>query len=287
MFCYDDDGKLVERQTTPALIRGLSGITQIVCGANHALALDNKGVLWTWGCADQNQLGRRITSRHTDSSLPSPSLTPQAVGIPDICYIATGLYHSFAVDKRGNVWGWGLNGFGQTGGDPTSAGRDGAPVLLPYPMKIKSLCGQGVVALDGGGHHSAAVTADGRCFVWGRLDDGQLGLDFTPEQLADSTLIRHDERGKPRICLRPVVVDKIGPAQHVACGTDHTIFVTRDGAVYSTGFNTQGQLGLGSDADVYVAQRVGGKAIQKRSITWSGCGGQFSAVAGPHVAQKE
>lgn len=287
MFFYNEAGTLVERQTTPVLLRGLEGIIQIACGANHALALDNKGAVWTWGCAGQNELGRRPPTRHI-GNLAFPSLVPQPVGIRHVVAIGTGQYHSFAVDARGHVWGWGFNGFGEAGGDPKSAGRDGAPVVLPNPMKIKALSGRFVVHLAGGAHHSAALTADGTCLVWGQLDGGQLGIKFTDEQLADTTLIRRDERGKPRICLQPVAVDDaIGPVAHVACGTDHTLFVTREGKVYTTGFNAQGQLGLGSENDdndeVFVATQVGGKQIQKRRITWAGAGGQFSMVAGPHI----
>ncbi|KAL1906092.1 hypothetical protein Sste5344_008205 [Sporothrix stenoceras] len=209
------------------------------------------------------------------------------ISIRNVVSITSGEYHSFAIDTRGHVWGWGFNGFGEAG-DSKSPGRDSASVSLP--IKIKALSGRGVVHLAGGAHHSAAVTSDGTCLVWGRRDDGQLGVDFTPEELADPTLIRHDDRGRLHICLQPVVVDTIGPAAHVACGTDHTIFVTRSGTVYSTGFNAQGQLGLGKEYEdideIHVAtQVVGGKEIQnqKRHITWAGASGQFSIVAGPRI----
>ncbi|CAK7240342.1 MAG: hypothetical protein STHCBS139747_001781 [Sporothrix thermara] len=298
MFSYDTTkGRLVERQTTPALIQGLAGITQIACGANHALALDAaRGVVWTWGNAEQNQLGRRIVDsrqqherQQNKASLSLDTdvvgLIPQPVHIRDVRYIATGEYHSFAVDRRNNVWAWGFNGFGETGADPQSAGRQGADVLLPYPKRVRQLAGEKVAVLAGGGHHSVAVMTDGRCLAWGRLDIGQLGIKFREDQLSNQNYIRRDERGNPRICAYPTVVTApVGLVRHVACGTDHTIFVSRDGSVYTTGFNAQGQLGLGHDDDVYVAQRVGSKAVDKRKITWAGAGGQFSVLAGPHVA---
>jgi regulator of chromosome condensation len=65
----------------------------------------------------------------------------------------------------------------------------------------------------------------------------------------------------------------------VACGTDHTVFVTREGTVYSTGFNSGGQLGLGDYEDVEVVRLVGGKALEGRMLTWAGAGGQFSVIA--------
>lgn len=192
-----------------------------------------------------------------------------------IKYIASGEHHSFAVDSKDNVWAWGLNSYGEAG-YAGSAGDDSAH--LPYPIKVPDLSGKGVLVLDGGSHHSAAVTKDGQCLVWGRIDGGQLGVRFTPEQLKDATLIRYDEYGKPRICLRPVFVP-IKDVVDVGCGTDHTIFITREGKGYSSGFGSQGQLGLGSEDDQDVAQEIVGKNLKDRVLTWASAGGQFSAIA--------
>lgn len=149
-------------------------------------------------------------------------------------------------------------------------------------MKIHGLCGKGVHVLSGGAHHSAAVTGDGQFMVWGRLDGGQLGVEFAPEKLQDEHLIRRDEYDKPRICLRPTAVQGCGKAAYVACGTDHTIFINSKGQAFSTGFNSEGQLGLGSEDDVSVAQKILEPNAGKRFLTWAGAGGQFSIVAGPY-----
>ncbi|KAM3425883.1 hypothetical protein NHJ13734_009842 [Beauveria thailandica] len=273
-FGYNSQGQLIEKQKTPACIAGLTNIIQIACGANHALALDAKGSVWGWGAHEQNQLGRRLFGRHQEH------LKPRLV---EVCrgrakYIASGEYHSFAIDHYDNVWGWGLNSFGEAG-YTKEAGSD--LTVMPYPMKIPGLSGKGVTVIDGGAHHSAAVTIDGECLVWGRMDGGQLGINFTAEQLENKDMIRYDERDKPRICLRPTVIPSIGEAIHVACGTDHTIFVSKDGTAYATGFGSSGQLGLGSYRDVDVARQVKRNYIKDTTITWAGAGGQFSIIAGP------
>lgn len=232
------------------------------------------GNIWAWGSNEQNQFGRRLFGRYQEH------LIPRQVRVcrNNAKYIASGEYHCFAIDRKDNVWAWGLNSYGETGYAKT-AGADSA--VLPSPIKIPDLCGKGVAVLDGGAHHSAAVTDDGKCLMWGRMDDGQLGISFTPEQLQDATLIRCDERNKPRICLRPTGVSGLGQAIHVACGTDHTIIVNKAGSAYATGFGSQGQLGLGDSEDVEVAQQIGGKGVKGRLLTWAGAGGQFSVVAGP------
>lgn len=273
-FYYDSSGQLVELQPRPHLLPGLKDITRIACGANHALALDASGNIWAWGNGEQSQLGRRILQRRANLSF-----VPQRV---EICrnnakYISSGQYHSFAVDNRNNVWAWGLNSYGEAiyiHGSEDS-------VNLPYPMKIPGLCGKDVVMVDGGAHHSVAVTAGGECFVWGRIDGGQLGIDFGADQLADESLVLRDERNKPRICARPVAVTHIGKVSHVSCGTDHTVFINKDGKAYSAGFGSMGQLGLGDEDEVSVARMIEGKALRDRVLTWTGAGGQFSLVAGP------
>lgn len=263
----------MKKQATPTLIQGLEKITQIACGANHALALDIHGNIWGWGSGHQNQFGRRLFGRHQDT------LAPQIVRVcrGKAKYIACGEYHCFAVDTSDNVWGWGLNSYGEAG-DARTAGSDSA--LLPQPVKIPALCGKGVTLLAGGAHHSAAVTSDGDCLVWGRIDGGQLGLRFSAEQIADERRVRCDERGKPRICLEPTVLSTVGSVSYVACGTDHTIFISRDGHAYSTGFGSEGQLGLGTDDDAEIAHKNEAKQLKGQMLTWAGAGGQFSVVTG-------
>ncbi|KAL1877354.1 hypothetical protein VTK73DRAFT_8727 [Phialemonium thermophilum] len=273
-FGYDSEGGLVRKQKTPVLIQGVQKVTQIACGVNHVLALDVAGNIWAWGSNEQNQFGRRLFGRDQDN------LRPHQVRVcrNNAKYVASGEYHSFAVDRHDNVWAWGLNSYGEAGYTKT-AGANSA--ILPYPRKISSLCGKSVIALAGGAHHSAAVTDDGQCLVWGRMDGGQLGISFTPQQQEDSTLIRFNDRNQPAICLRPTLVPEIGHAVWVACGTDHTIFVNKDGSAYASGFGSEGQLGLGSTDDAEVAQLIKGQALKDKVLTWAGAGGQFSIVAGP------
>jgi regulator of chromosome condensation len=228
--------------------------------------------VWAWGTGEQRQLGRQL--------LPGRERTgfvPRRVGVArnNVRYIASGPFHSFAVDNRDNVWSWGLNSFGEAGNyEPFSD-------TLLYPMRIAELGGEGVCRLDGGSHHSVAVTREGKCFVWGRIDGGQLGIAFSAEQVADKTLVVRDERDKPRICTRPVPVFHIGEAAYAGCASGHSIFINKEGRAFSAGFGFMGQLGHGDEEDVEVARKIEGKAVRDKVLTWAGAGGQFSLVAGP------
>lgn len=258
------------------LIPGLRNIIQIACGANHALALDSSGSIWAWGVGEQNQLGRRLLRR----GRPMDGFYPQRieVGRGRVRFIASGTYHSFAVDSKDDVWAWGLNSYGQAG-HPKDAGSDN--VLLPHPVRVIGLCGQGVILIDGGEQHSAAITTDGRCLVWGRIDGGQLGVKFTEAQLDDENIVRCDEYGRPRICLQPIPLPKVGNAAHVSCSKGHTIFVNQEGKAFGAGFAFMGQLGLGriSNDEVDVATEITFDALEPTRVAWCGTGGQFSIVA--------
>ncbi|KAK2599077.1 hypothetical protein QQS21_005483 [Conoideocrella luteorostrata] len=277
-FRFDERGDTVEKQASPLHIQGLQNITQICCGDNHALALDIEGNIWAWGRNEQYQFGRRLIGRGS-----KPALIPQKLRVSrnKVKYIACGGYHCFAIDQKDNVYGWGANSFGEAG----YARSAGSNMAFARPTKIRSLCQRQVLILDGGAHHSAAVTADGDCLVWGRIDDGQLGIDFAREHLQNSTQdsmhIRYDDRNRPRICLRPAVIPTVQQVAHVACSSDHTIVLDQAGNAYSSGFNSQGQLGHGSDKDVVVMKRIEGLTAENGPLTWAGAGGQFSMVARP------
>lgn len=268
-------------QHKPILIPGLQNITKVVCGSNHALALDVKGNVWSWGVNEQKQVGRRthVQNDHLDNYYPGKlDLSRHPIKL-----IASGPFHSFAVDKLDRLFAWGLNSYGQAG-YVKDAGTDNA--ILPYPLQIRAGSKQGIVQMDGGEQHSTAVTADGRCLVWGRIDGGHLGVKLTEAQLNNPKLARRDEHDRPRILLTPVEVPNIGAAVHVACSRGHSVFVNRDGLAYATGFNGQLQLGSGNDDDTEVPEEVKAKALKGARLTWCGTGGQFSVVAGPSAAIK-
>jgi regulator of chromosome condensation len=74
------------------------------------------------------------------------------------------------------------------------------------------------------------------------------------------------------------LVRPIGEVSYASCGTEHTIFINKEGKAYSAGFGAMGQLGLGDEDDVEVAREIDAKVVRGRVLTWTG---QFSLVAGP------
>ncbi|RYC80935.1 hypothetical protein BFJ63_vAg16176 [Fusarium oxysporum f. sp. narcissi] len=241
-------------QTTPVMLRNPKKIKALAAGSNHILAIDVKGNVFAWGCGQQNQLGRRIIARHKMSCL-----IPRGVCLPrgKISKIACGSYHSFALDTDGQVYGWGLNNFGQVGVE-SNAGEDDA-----------------ITDIDGGGHHSLACSANGDIFTWGRVDGYQVGFEF--DKLSEDNTI-YDDRGNPRILFRPTVQPDPKNIVAVAAGTDNSFSIASDGQAFSWGFSGNYQTGQGTTDDIHTPTVMDNTAIRGKRIIGAGAGGQYSAL---------
>ncbi|EFX00743.1 ran exchange factor prp20 [Grosmannia clavigera kw1407] len=242
--------KDVSIQRTPTLLPEPRKVKALATGSNHILALDTKGKLYTWGCPEQNQLGRRCVQRDIKES----ALRPGGVGFRrgvQIEKIACGSYHSFAVDDGGRVYAWGLNNFGQLNVEQ-GAGDTDATVL--DATLVEGLAAFKIVDVDGGEHHSLACTADGKLLTWGRIDGHQVGFDAG-------------------------AFNKIPPVVHVNAGTDNSFALTEDGKVYSWGFSGTYQTGQGTTEDIETPTLIDNTAVREKKIVHASAGGQFSLLA--------
>lgn len=263
-------------QKTFTLIPELKKIIQIATGENHVLALDNKGCVYAWGSGQQNQLGRRILERFLKNSL-----VPTQFGLPKhMVSIGAGSYHSFAMHKNGKLYSWGLNSFGETGITRNFEAEGESDVHHPTIVTSLDKFGK-VTQIDGGSHHTIALTDKGEVLVWGRLDGHQLGLELS--KIPDENVIK-DSHDHPRILKAPMQVPGI-EGTYVAAGSDHSIAIAKDGKAYAWGFSTSYQTGLGTDEEVEVATHIDNTAVRGKQLVWAGAGGQFSVVAG--LAGKE
>ncbi|KAJ6102561.1 hypothetical protein N7486_004988 [Penicillium sp. IBT 16267x] len=268
-----------KEQRTPLLILGVHDIIKIVAGAQHVLALTSKGTVFSWGCDEQNQLGRRRASRHHQPHPLHPELCALPIGIRDV---GVGLYHSFAIHKKGDVYAWGSNNFGQTS-ITTSAGQNDA--IVTYPNKVPNLKKHGpLVSISGGKDHSMAITEQGECLIWGRIDNKALGIALEDMPQAD---IIYDAYGRPRILKRPTLLTGVGDnIVFGTAGTDHSFVITEFGKAYSWGFNAQSQAGQPGLDEVERPTPLHSKYLEGKELVSAGAGGQFSIVFGKHLSTK-
>lgn len=188
------DGQVGSSKTQfqPTALPTLSqhSFVQVSCGDDHILALTTTGIVFAWGNGQQAQLGRRIIERRKINGL-----TPEKVGIKDAVLIGTGAYHSFVVDKKGQVWGWGLNSLQQVGID-SEEDIVATPRLLTalLPSKLSPNGDVRVVGIAAGQHHSLFLLSDGRVFGCGRCDGCELGL--SPEHEAMKSVLEARQEWK-------------------------------------------------------------------------------------------
>nr|XP_054770792.1 probable E3 ubiquitin-protein ligase HERC4 [Lytechinus pictus] len=122
----------------------------------------------------------------------------------------------------------------QCNGDPSTASKQENYDKVVFPTsELKDDPSVDIVNVCCGRQHFLALSADGRVYSWGWNGDGQLGI---PKKKG-----KHLECPKPRLIKS---ISDVGVVQ-IACGNDHSLALTRDGRLFSWGFNRRGQLGVG------------------------------------------
>lgn len=217
---FDSNSQL---QVTPVLIKALSQwrIVSIAAGANHLLALSDKGQIFAWGSGEQGQLGRKIMERRkTPASLEPRNITPRTR--LTISGIACGSYHSMAWSDN-VIFTWGLNNYGQLGH------HDKQDRILPD--RIDPLSSSRILMLRGGEHHTVTLASDGQVWTWGRGDSGQL---------CQGSIVEYSDHPIPT---------KFSSIKLVASGGNHCLAVDHKNQLYSWGFGGMYQLGNGKEED--------------------------------------
>ena len=250
----------------------MKNIIALAAGVNHILALDNKGKVFAWGAGEQDQLARRVVARTA-----AGALIPREFGLQrkQIVTIGCGDYHSFAVDKAGKVYAWGLNTFCQTG---VPKGEDDETDTVKTPTIVETLQESNfgkVTQITGGAHHTLALTNSNKVLVLGRVDNAQLGAkvgDVSKEYFF------YDEREKPRYLVKPFELQQF-KGEYISAATDTCLCISTDGEPWSWGFSTNYQTGLGTTDEVLEATQIANSAVADREMVFCGVGGQFGVLA--------
>ncbi|CAG8570974.1 15778_t:CDS:2, partial [Cetraspora pellucida] len=101
-------------------------IADIAVGENHVLVLTTSGYVYTFGCMDSYQLGRRISVRKPNGLM----LIPEKISINRIRKIFVGGNQSFAIDEDGMIYTWGQNAEGQCGSELPN------PIITPMKLEF-------------------------------------------------------------------------------------------------------------------------------------------------------
>ena len=248
---YNSSGQLGDGTTTnraaPVMVRKPASApadftyVQVSAGTDHSLALGSDGYVYAWGDDTDGELGNK--ARGSFSSVPvrvrdpaSPNDTSK--GLKAI-QVSAGRDHSLAVDKDGNAWAWGSNGYGRLGNNRSNS-YSTLPVRVRDPGDpSNSNKGLNVMQVSAGDWHSLAVDKDGSTWAWGRNDYGQLGNG----QISSSW----DAYPVPqKVLLDPNDASKGLKTVQVSAGGSLSLAIDQDGSTWAWGHNNSGQLGNGT-----------------------------------------
>lgn len=220
------DGSAPTRPLTQTVsVKVPEGIQQIVTAGSiysryntwlgrFTCVLTLSGGVQCWGGNLYGQLGNgKVAPISTEATL----VTGLTSGV---LQIASGYFHSCAIDATRQLWCWGRNDQGQLG--------IGSTENRSVPVQVPGL--QGVRSIALAGNYSCAVLLDGKVKCWGVNTWGQLGT------------------GTGNSSLVPVDVTQLaGPVGSLAVSFAHACALLESGATQCWGNNTFGELGIYSN----------------------------------------
>lgn len=202
----------------PTRTRLPSGTADVQGGLNFTVALTRGGKVYAWGGNQHGQLGDGTTSlRWSPTRVKLPKGTK-------IAAIAVGVDHVVATTRSGRLFAWGHNHRGQLG--------DGTVVDRHEPVLLRKRIPGSVSAIAAGNGISAAVTAGGAVYLWGRNTFGQLGRRSKHNPALGAL---------PQTRPARAVLPKGGAAVAVAAGNRHVTVALRDGRLVVFGLDAAGR----------------------------------------------
>ncbi len=247
---YNINGQLgignTTQQTTPQPISTLNSFTisAIACGFGHTVFLTNDGKVYSCGDNANGKLGRTVDTAN-------PKTTPSIISTLSpftISAIACGWGHTVFLTNVGKVYSCGDNSKGQLG--------IGNTTQQTTPQPISTLNSFTISAIVCGSYHTVFLTNDGKVYSCGRNDFGQFGLGNTTTT--------------PQTTPQPISTLDLFTISAIAGGWYHTVFLTNDGKVYSCGYNSSGQLGLGNTTQQTTPQPI--STLSPFTISAINCG---------------
>lgn len=280
---------------------------QVELGTHHSIVLTVRGQLFAWGAGEATGLwekgGDEIIRPKQLVTYASKEDNSMPLDDKVFVQVAAGCFHSFALEKYGELYSWGTGGDGRLGlgacnpevqfmsdqtkpfqlrsthlESKTSFNFRGWVAEFPSTENPKELQDKSkergaddaktrVLSIHCGGMHSCAVVAHEDktdIWMWGSSEYGQTGFgEDTPDKSTPGLL----------------EIMQMGTAlkvQMLAVGLEHCLMLTRrpNALVFAWGRNSCGQLGLGTNTDVPTPTLIVGVT----DAAWVAAGEDHSAV---------
>ena len=221
--------------------------TAVSAGQYHSLGITTAGQLYTWGLNSSGQLGIFTTTNW---------FTPTQVALPPVSWntVSGGGSHTMGITSTGQLYAWGNGSSGVLGNLSTTSVSSAVLVSGPAATSWKSV--------SAGATHTLALTTAGGLYGWGSGSTGQL----TTNVLASAS--------SPVLLTSGILSGSAFLSANTGNSATHTVAVTSSTTTYgglvgnwlfAWGYNTSGQLGIGTTTSVSSAAAV----QMNTSITFS------------------
>eukprot|EP00066_Takifugu_rubripes_P027183 XP_011616449.1 PREDICTED: probable E3 ubiquitin-protein ligase HERC6 isoform X2 [Takifugu rubripes] len=281
-----------KKKRTPGCVEGLGHIVQVACGQDHSLAVSACGRVFSWGAAESGQLGTdQMSSRPSQvpiplpvpviqvacgkshsvaltkggdvlswgsnsfgqlglgkgiQSQPRPALIYHLTGVA-VSQVSAGATHTMVLTLPGLVYCCGANQSGQLGLNRVDEKGNFNVCMVPALRPL------GVTFISCGEAHTAVLTMNGEVFTFGEGRHGQLGHNFTADELS------------------PRLVEHVGrPASQISCGRNHTLVLDSSGQLWAFGSGDRGQIGTGQRDNILTPTLVNLPWTRDRAATPTG-----------------
>ena len=191
----------------------LENVIKIDVTDDSTIALTKTGEVYAWGKNENGELGVG------DKTYRSYATRVKGIDgngyLENIIDIASGEANGYAIDKNGNVYGWGYGGYNQI--DDTTTSK-------VYPTKMSDCTD--AISVSAGDCFMAFMQANSNSCVRGYNRYGQRGNGTTADTPTGTCIVGND-------------INKI------CAGNDSTLIIKEDGTVWTAGRNRYGELGVG------------------------------------------
>ncbi|KAF5271031.1 hypothetical protein FQR65_LT05381 [Abscondita terminalis] len=193
--------------------------------------------VYVWGCASTGALG--ILYKDNELEYKKSQHTPKRSTFAeqhDVRTVGCGYgFTLFGVNSASNIklYGTGLNTDSQLGYHEIRKGKPLEVLFMPQPiiLQYKNVEKAKILKIRGGRAHSLVLTNEG-VHLMGNNAYGQCGRRIIPNEGYRITRYIH-------------FIEKVDGKEikDIACGQDHSLLITEDGAVHACGWGADGQTG--------------------------------------------
>ena len=241
----DNKTVLTAMVTTNILLAGKTP-KYVSCGTDHTIVLMSDGAIWGTGRNNYGQLG-------IGNIVDKTTLTPMNIPLGNVPkYISCGYFSTIVLMTDGTIWGTGLNDRGQLGFVSVSPYAVTSLTQMPTPS------GKTPKYITLAAVNTFVLMTDGTIYGTGYNSFGQLGIGNNTENILSLT----------QMYIPPGKTPK-----YISCGYAHTIVLMTDGTIWGTGYNENGNLGIGNTSNVTSLTQMGviSNGISKKTPKYISC----------------